>query len=161
MNIQDFVNELKAQVTRLTGVQLNENMADDQVLEVIEAVPSFSDRNNAVEDMVLEIGQKVEEVRASVPTDVVSAAQVSEMIAAAVENAKSELENQMSAKLQTISSEFGKHILELQDKAEAAKKPSGEKLETSADIVEESNDESTTKTVQRRIGGRLIDVIPS
>ena len=160
MNIQEFVNELKAQVTRLTGVQLNENMADDQVLEVLESAPSFSERNSDLEDMVLEFGQKIEEVRASVPADVVSADKVSEMINAAVEGMKKDIEANLSAKLQTISSEFGQHILDLQEKAQAAAKPAGEKLDATVELNESAN-ETATKTVQRRIGGRLIEVIPS
>lgn len=156
MNQMEFMNQLSASVTKLTGVQIPEENQHEAILEALATVQPIAERMANVEDLVLEAVSNLDAVKASLPQEIMSAENVKSIALEVIGESGKAIQTSLEAKITQVSKDFGAQLLDLQERA--VSKETGEHLDTGVDLNEKNPE---VKSVQRKIGGKTIEVRPS
>lgn len=148
MNALEAFNEIKNEVSRLTGKFFGSDMSEAEVLAEVQNIPSFAEQNASFENRLTEMQSAIDAVnlKLSEIQPGVMPEQMNDSIHLAVKNS-----------VEPLKQKFATEIAELQSKADAYTKPAGEKLDAT---IEASQQTEKTEPVQKKIKvfGREVNV---
>jgi len=155
MNLSELYNEMKNQVSRLTGVKFDESKTEAEVLADVQALPSLVEQNETFEtrlsaletsigakfsemtDMIGQAASKFDEVKSGVTPE-----EMKEAISTAIKNS-----------IEPIQKEFAGEIKSLQELAEGYKKPAGSQEDATIESTEKE-EKIQKKSTPFSIGGK-------
>ena len=139
MNILEAFNEIKNEVSRLTGKVFGSDMSEAEVLAEVQNIPSFAEQNASFENRLTEMQAAIEGVnlKLSEIQPGISPEQMNDAIQLAVKNA-----------VDPLKQKFATEIADLKATAEAYTKPAGEKLDAT---IEASQQTEKPEPVQKKI----------
>ena len=139
MNILEAFNEIKNEVSRLTGKVFGSDMSEAEVLAEVQNIPSFAEQNASFENRLTEMQAAIDGVnlKLSEIQPGISPEQMNDAIQLAVKNA-----------VDPLKQKFATEIADLKATAEAYTKPAGEKLEAT---IEASQQTEKTEPVQKKM----------
>jgi len=139
MNILEAFNEIKNEVSRLTGKVFGSDMSEAEVLAEVQNIPSFAEQNASFENRLTEMQTAIDGVnlKLSEIQPGISPEQMNDAIQLAVKNS-----------VEPLKQKFATEIADLKATAEAYTKPAGEKLDAT---IEASQQTEKSEPVQKKI----------
>jgi len=139
MNILEAFNEIKNEVSRLTGKVFGSDMSEAEVLAEVQNIPSFAEQNASFKNRLTEMQTAIDGVnlKLSEIQPGISPEQMNDAIQLAVKNS-----------VEPLKQKFATEIADLKATAEAYTKPAGEKLDAT---IEASQQTEKSEPVQKKI----------
>lgn len=151
-----FIKDILSQVSRITGITFGENLEDNQVIEALSAAPSMVEDTIGMKSRLDIIEESLKSIESKEQPSVISAEEIAKIVSEAVLANSQKLTSEFTAKFDALKKEFAGEILNLQELA--AKKPNGEKLDASIDVIDGESKDKKPEFKQVKIGGKMVNV---